>query len=129
MAHAVLMDDNRDNLGVLANLLELEGISATIVDLSRKIDIEATLNQLPAADLIFLDLEMPVIDGYQMLDLLKAHPRLKLVPVVAYTVHTGEMNHARQLGFHSFLAKPLDVDRFPAQLQRILKGEHVWAGV
>jgi CheY-like chemotaxis protein len=78
---------------------------------------------------IFLDLEMPGIDGYPMLSYLKNDDRFNNVPVVAYTVHMSEMNVARQKGFHSFLGKPLDADLFPEQLAAILRGEHVWTKV
>ena len=43
-----------------------------------------------------------------------------------YTVHVSEIGVARDLGFHSFLGKPLDVDKFPEQLKRILNDEPVW---
>jgi hypothetical protein len=46
---------------------------------------------------------------------------------VAYTVHVSEINTVYQMGFHSFLGKPLDSDLFPDQLARILRGERVWA--
>ena len=64
--------------------------------------------------------------GYQILDHLRADVRLKLVPIIAYTVHTNEIKVAYERGFDGFLGKPLDSDRFPDQLTRILNGEAVW---
>jgi CheY-like chemotaxis protein len=78
-------------------------------------------------DVVFLDLEMPDIDGYAVLEILKSDNRFDTVPIVAHTVHFGEINNAQHVGFHSFLGKPLNIDRFPDQLARILIGEHVWA--
>ncbi len=49
-----------------------------------------------------------------------------MIPIVAYTVHISEINMARQVGFHSFLGKPLDMDSFPHHLSQILSGEGVW---
>lgn len=121
--HALVIDDNTNNIGVLAELLRLEGVKVTTIQ--NPLKIEAALEQ--PVDIIFLDLEMPEMDGYEVLGHLKADSRLAGVPVVAYTVHVSEMITARQMGFHSFLGKPLDADKFPHQLEKILQGERVWS--
>jgi len=123
--HAVIIDDRPDNASILAELLEVEGIGQTSV--YNPLKLEATLQKLNHVDVFFLDLEMPGMDGYAVYDLLKTYPRFARVPVVAYTVHTSEINTAYQMGFHSFLGKPLDADVFPDQLHRILSGERVWS--
>lgn len=123
--HALIVDDNANNLGVLAEMLSLEGVSYTKV-LNPNL-LEGVLDKLSQLDVIFLDLEMPDIDGYTILEFFKSDERFQHIPVVAYTVHVSEINTARRLGFHSFLGKPLDADRFPAQLAKILHGERVWA--
>jgi len=122
--HALIIDDNANNLGVLAELLSIEGVNYTKVQDPRKLD--AALKPLSKVDVVFLDLEMPGINGYEVLDQLKADARFNGVPVVAYTVHVSEINQARNFGFDSFLGKPLDPDRFPDQIRRILNGESVW---
>jgi CheY-like chemotaxis protein len=125
--HALLIDDNAKNLGVLARLLSMEGVRYTQVQKSR--DVAGLLGQLEPVDVVFLDLEMPDVNGYQILQHLKANPRFQTVPVIAYTVHVSEITVAQELGFDGFIAKPLDSDRFPAQLQRILSGQPVWEPV
>lgn len=121
---ALIIDDNADNVGVLAEMLMLEDLEYVAIQNPRQInDIIA---QDAKFDIVFLDLEMPHINGYEMLEILKADARFEDVPIVAYTVHVSEIGVARELGFHSFLGKPLDADAFPQQLQRILNGEHIW---
>jgi two-component system, cell cycle response regulator DivK len=122
--HALIIDDNLDNLGILAQMLSLEGIDYT--QIINPTQVNRVLNSMSRLDVVFLDLEMPEMDGYKVLEHLKSDARFQNVPVVAYTVHVSEINVARQLGFHSFLGKPLDADRFPDQLARILRGERVW---
>jgi CheY-like chemotaxis protein len=122
--HALIIDDNASNLGVLGELLSLEGVSFTKVQDPTK--FQSVSKTLSRVDVVFLDLEMPELDGYKVLELLRADSRYDDVPVVAYTVHVSEINVARDMGFHSFLGKPLDADRFPDQLARILRGEPVW---
>jgi CheY-like chemotaxis protein len=122
---ALIVDDNPNNLGVLVQLLTIEGIDATgLQDPAR---LSAVLKNASDFDVVFVDLEMPGVDGYSVLDHLRADKRFQETPIVAYTVHTSEINAARNRGFHSFLAKPLDAERFPDQLSRILRGEPVWS--
>jgi two-component system cell cycle response regulator DivK len=77
-------------------------------------------------DVVFLDLEFPNSDGFQLIHELRAQPALANVPIIAYTVHTSEQNEAQAAGFDGFIGKPLNVNRFPDQLRRILNGESVW---
>jgi two-component system, cell cycle response regulator DivK len=124
MAHALIIDDDLNNLMVLQQLLEHLGLAYTAIQDSTL--VENILAEIGPLDVIFLDLEMPDLNGYQLFDYLKAQPELQTVPIVACTVHTGELHQARNLGFHSFISKPLDVHRFPGQLQKILSGQSVW---
>ncbi len=124
MPHALIIDDNRLNIQVLAMLLEQEAVSYVAADSIRK--IAQVLDQMGKVDGVFLDLEFPNGDGFALLGTLQADPRLQGVPIVAYSVHTGEMGRAQRAGFHSFIGKPLNTKRFPDQLRRILGGTPVW---
>src|SRR5688572_27787629 len=99
--HALIIDDNLNNVAVLAHLLAQHNVTSTQV---------IALDQLPSAmaqpapvDVIFLDLEMPERSGYEVLQEIQADDRFTRVPVVAYTVHANEILTALQVGFHSFL--------------------------
>ncbi|GIK64888.1 MAG: hypothetical protein BroJett018_26820 [Chloroflexota bacterium] len=127
MIQAMVIDDNAKNLQILAKMLAAEG--AETIEVPRPIMLEPMLEEIEALDVIFLDLEMPGLNGYEVLEIIKANPRFDQVPVVAYTVHVSEITVAHQLGFHSFLGKPLNMEKFPDQLARILAGEHVWETV
>jgi CheY-like chemotaxis protein len=121
--HALIIDDNAQNLKVLAQLLSKQGASCTEI-----LDPRTLLNTLPILvghiDVVFLDLEMPGLDGYNVKELLRTY--LGDTPIIAYTVHVSEIHVVKQLGFDGFLGKPLDTSRFPNQLARILRGESVW---
>ncbi len=121
--HALIIDDDAYSVYVMERLLDQEDISYTAV--TDPMRLEETLETLDAVDIVFLDLEMPKLDGYEVLALLKEHIEAK-VPIVACTVHTAEINNTRRQGFSSFVAKPLDLDRFSDQLHRILSGIPVW---
>ena len=69
----------------------------------------ATENNLP--DLIFLDLNMPRMDGKQCLSLLKANDQLQHIPVIMYTTssHSRDIEETMQKGAVSFITKPSHV--------------------
>jgi two-component system cell cycle response regulator DivK len=83
---------------------------------------------LPRIDLILMDIRLPYEDGYQALQKVRGHPRLKDTIVCAVTAEASEdqMRRAQKAGFDGFMGKPLDPDRFPEQITRLLAGEAVW---
>ena len=83
---------------------------------------------LPRLDLILMDIRLPYEDGYGAQQKIRASERFKSVPIVAVTAEasTEQMDKAKKSGFDGFLGKPLDPDRFPDQIRRILNGEKVW---
>jgi CheY-like chemotaxis protein len=123
--HALIIDDQLSNIDVLAMLLTQESISYTAVTSAQQ--VMNAIKEISQIDIVFLDLEMPNGDYYQLFRDIKAEPRLAEVPVIAYTVHTSEIEQARQVGFDGFLGKPLRTTEFPDQIQRILRGEQVWS--
>jgi two-component system, cell cycle response regulator DivK len=123
--HALIVDDNNKNLSVLSRLLSKQGISCT--EVMNPIHLDDILQNLSQVDIAFIDLELPEVTGYEILEKLKSDARFHSIPMVAYTVHVSEITVAHQQGFDSFLGKPLDADRFPDQLAKILRGEAVWS--
>ena len=122
-AHALIIDDDAYSVHIIERLLDQQDIAYTSVkDPTQLTSVLQTLDQV---DIIFLDLEMPHLDGYEALEILKSHFGDR-VPIVACTVHTAEIHTTQKLGFFSFVAKPLDFSRFPNQLKRILDGNPVW---
>jgi two-component system cell cycle response regulator DivK len=75
-----------------------------------------------------MDIRLPYEDGYEALRKIRASATLNEIPVVAVTAYASgdQMAHARAEGFNGFLGKPLDPDRFPDQVRRMLAGEQVW---
>ncbi|MBK8138109.1 MAG: response regulator [Chloroflexi bacterium] len=122
--HALIIDDNLKNLSVLARLLSEQEVTSTQITNPRLID--QTLAVAGKIDVVFVDLEMPGLNGYDVLHKLKADEKFIGVPIVAYTVHVSEINQAHRGGFDGFVGKPLDPDRFPDQLARLLRHEQVW---
>lgn len=85
-----------------------------------------TLSQKP--DIIFLDIHMEPMDGFGMLEIIRANPDFAKIPVVALTasVMNEEVTLLRTKGFDGALAKPVDQRNFPDILKRLLNGEQIW---
>ena len=122
MSHILIIDDERSNLAVMEKLLSLEGFTFTSV--SDALKVEGILQQEETADMVILDLGIPELNGYELFQLIRQY--MPSTPIVACTVHTSELNKAKQFGFHSFLSKPLNMDAFGGLVKRILKGEAIW---
>ena len=68
----------------------------------------------PKPDLMLLDLNMPKMDGKQLLEQMRADPSLRRIPVVALTTSEQENDIIRtyDLGANSYIVKPVDMDQF-----------------
>lgn len=122
MTHALIVDDNTQNLKLFNLLLTRQGIAVTSIDDPRRLeDVFPTHEQF---DIVIVDIKMPMLNGYEVREVLRRH--LEDVPIIACTVHHHEIGTAKSMGFDGFIAKPLDVTKFPKQVARILKGEPVW---
>jgi two-component system cell cycle response regulator DivK len=121
---ALVIDDNALNNEILATLLEHEGIEAIYITSPRHLD--TALANLSNLKVIFLDLEIPNYNGFEIHQKLRDDGRFDRIPIVAYTVHTNEIDQVRRAGFDGFLGKPINPDQFPNHLARIIRGEAVW---
>ena len=81
------------------------------------------IQQPPPPDLIFLDLNMPVMNGYECLEFLKTEERYKNIPVVIFTTSRNkqDVEQARQLGAHLFFTKPTNFNTLCSKLNKILE--------
>lgn len=63
---------------------------------------------------VLLDLKLPKVDGLQVLERIKSHPRLRSIPVVVLTTSTedSDMRAAYRLGVNSYIVKPVSFDKF-----------------
>jgi two-component system cell cycle response regulator DivK len=123
----LVVEDNVDNYTLILRLLTELGIEhCEWISSGWKVAQEA--EQYSQPDLILLDINLPYEDGFDVYKGLRAHPRLKDTRIVAVTANANEeyMQRAINSGFDGFIGKPLDPDRFPNQVRRVLDGEAVW---
>lgn len=126
-ASVVVVEDNFQNFVLITRLLAYLGVRNCEWKASGWQVLEFT-EALQQVDLILMDIFLPEADGYQALDTLRGHSRFEDTLIVAVTADASveNMQRAREAGFDGFIGKPLDPDRFPGQIRRILQGEAVW---
>jgi two-component system cell cycle response regulator DivK len=126
-ATVLVIEDNLNNFLLIARLLAFVGVGRCEWKASGWQVLEYA-ETLPHIDLVLMDIFLPERDGYEALSLLRSVPRFKDIPVIAITADASveSMERARQAGFDGFIGKPIDPDRFPEQIRRILRGEPVW---
>ena len=128
-ARVMIVEDKLDTLTITKRLLTMSGVALTnCIQKTGGTGVVQFAEASKPLDLILLDLGLPDEDGYEVLAELRRRPALASIKVVVITGHTSleEMRKAQDAGFDGFIAKPLQFDRFPDQLRRILNGEPVW---
>jgi two-component system cell cycle response regulator DivK len=124
-ATILVVEDNVSNFVLMARMLAYLGIHCEWK--TSGYEVVEYAHTLPRVDLILLDIRLPYEDGYEALRKIRASI-FKELPVIAVTANASqdEMNRALNSGFDGFVGKPLDPDRFPDQIRRLLRGDAVW---
>jgi CheY-like chemotaxis protein len=80
---------------------------------------------VPVPDMIFLDLNMPLVDGRQFLAEIKMLQPYSHIPVIIYSTssHTKDIEETRQLGASGFLSKPYSLEELVNELNSILAND------
>ena len=124
-ATILVVEDNVSNFVLMARMLAYLGIHCEWK--TSGYEVVEYAHTLPRVDLILMDIRLPYEDGYEALRKIRTS-LYKEIPVIAVTANASqdELNRARAAGFDGFVGKPLDPDRFPDQIRRMLHGEPVW---
>src|ERR1043166_5101385 len=126
-AKILYIEDNRENRMLVRAILEAEGY--TIVDAEDGLaGIEAAIREEPA--LILLDVNLPAIDGYEVVAVIKSFPAFATTPVIAVTAYAMEGDRQRTLvaGRDGYTPKPLEAGAFPRQVAEFLGGKRERGG-
>ena len=120
MTKVLYVEDNDDNIYMLKMRLELLGDFEVLTAENGERGCEVAASEQP--DIILMDLEMPIIDGWEATRRLKGNPQTRSIPVIALSAHAlaGEREKALAAGCDEFDTKPIEFDRLVATLRRIL---------
>ena len=119
MAKILLVEDNEMSRDMLARRLARSGFEIAIAEDGRQ-GIDLASQQSP--DLILMDLNLPVMDGWEATRQLKAAPATRAIPIVALTAHAmaGDQDKAIKAGCDHYMTKPVDFPSLVALIKKLL---------
>ncbi len=118
-ARILYIEDNEQNFYLVDFILTARG-HEVIWAKDGRAGIEAAVQSRP--DLILLDIQLPVVDGYAVARALRANPELQATPIVSLTSYAmpGDQEKALEAGCRGYIEKPIHPATFVAQIERFL---------
>jgi two-component system, cell cycle response regulator DivK len=115
------VEDNDDNVYMLKMRLELLDEFEVLVAEDGEKGCQAARAEQP--DVILMDLDLPVIDGWEATRRLKADPDTRDIPVIALSAHAlaGSREQALAVGCDEFDTKPVEFERLVGKIRQVLK--------
>lgn len=117
----LLVEDNPRNLKLMRDVLRFLGYT-TLEAETGEAGVALALAQQPA--LIFMDVQLPGMDGRSAMHVLKADSRTQHIPIVALTAFAmkGDQERLLSAGFDGYMAKPITIKELPQLVERYLSG-------
>jgi|SRR6516165_8933969 len=116
------IEDNDDDVYMLKMRLELLGTFEVLTARDGDKGYEMAAAEQP--DIILMDLEMPVVDGWEAARRLKRNPQTRDIPIIVLSAHAlaGAREKAIAAGCEEFDTKPIEFERLVATVRRVLDG-------
>jgi len=119
MAKILLVEDNEINRDMLSRRLERRGYQVVIA-----VDGEQGVAkaQSEAPDVILMDMSLPVLDGWEATQRIKAALETQAIPIIALTAHAmvGDREKSIAAGCDDYDTKPIDLPRLLEKIEKIL---------
>ena len=115
----LVVEDTEDNRQILRDLLGAAGYDMIEANDGAE-GVSQAMTHKP--DLILMDIQMPVMDGYEATRRIKADPVLKSIPVIAVTSYalSGDEDKARAAGCDGYIAKPFSPRQMLAKVREVI---------
>ena len=115
----LIIEDQEDNRAIMRDLLSTAGY-ALIEAVDGEEGVKLARSERP--DLILMDIQLPVLDGYEATRRIRAMPDLKSVPIIAVTSYalSGDEAKTREAGCDSYVAKPFSPRELLAKVRALL---------
>ncbi|HKD08293.1 MAG TPA: response regulator [Bryobacteraceae bacterium] len=119
MSKILLVEDNEFNRDMLSRRLQRRGFEVVLAEDGEQ-GIDVARSQKP--DLILMDMDLPVLDGWEATRRLKADISSKSIPIIALTAHALQSDCVRayQAGCDDFATKPIEFTELMSKIDRAL---------
>src|SRR5690606_9135806 len=121
MTRILLVEDNPENRDMLSRRLLKRGFELVYAEDGEQ---AVALAGSSAPALILMDLNLPVMDGWEATRRIKANPATGAIPIIALSAHAmaGDAQSARDAGCDDYDTKPVELPRLLEKMQRLLPG-------
>jgi CheY-like chemotaxis protein len=125
-ASLLLVEDNEINQQVAVELLESEGFVVEVAD-DGQIAVDKISKNKDKYDLVLMDLQMPVMDGYTATKTIRQNKEFDSLPIIAMTADamSGVEDKVRSIGMNDYISKPINVDELYKTLSKWVKPEQI----
>jgi CheY-like chemotaxis protein len=119
MKRVLIVEDNENNMELISFILEANDYE-TLKAMDGLSGVEMALTQKP--DFVILDIQLPDIDGLEVLKRIRASEEAKDIPVIAMTSYAmaGDRERLLNAGCNGYIEKPIDPERVISQLESVL---------
>jgi two-component system cell cycle response regulator DivK len=116
MKRILVVEDQEDNRQILRDLLTNAGFDMVEAENGEEAIASA---QASRPDLILMDIQLPILDGYEATRRIKADPNLKSIPIIVVTSYalSGDEDRARRAGCDDYVAKPFSPRQLLAKIK------------
>ena len=122
MAKVLVVEDNEMNRDMLSRRLQRRGYEV-VISVDGEDGILKARSDSP--DIILMDMDLPVLDGWAATQLLKSSPETESIPVIALTAHAmaGDREKALEAGCDDYDTKPVEFSRLIGKIEKLLGTE------
>lgn len=119
MEKVLIVEDNDNNMELISFILEANDY-VTFKACNGKTGVKMALEEAP--DFIILDIQLPDIDGLEVLREIREHPSGSKIPIIAMTSYamSGDRQKLLQAGFDGYIEKPIDTEKVIGQIRGVL---------
>jgi two-component system cell cycle response regulator DivK len=116
----LVVEDQEDNRQILRDLLTSGGFDMIEAENGADAIAAAEANR---PDLILMDIQLPILDGYEATRRIKANPDLKSIPIIVVTSYalSGDEDKARRAGCDDYVAKPFSPRELLAKIKSYVR--------
>ena len=121
-AEVLLVEDNEINQQVASEIMTGAGLKVSIAENGQQ-GVERVKQQEKCYDVVLMDIQMPVMDGYEATRIIRQDPAFKDLPIIAMTANamTQDREIAARAGMNDHVAKPIDVNELMNTLLKWIK--------
>ncbi len=122
MPKVLVVEDNEMNRDMLSRRLQRRGYEV-IISVDGEDGVAKARSDSP--DIILMDMDLPVLDGWAATRKLKSSPETRSIPVIALTAHAmaGDKERALEVGCDDYDTKPVEFSRLTEKMEKLLGKE------